>query len=203
MKRFAAISLCVAALTAFAAGDVLQQLGISKPDAAREVLNAISSGHVTFNDRTRGVLRAASPDARAAIVEQGLVWLKAYVASPQFVQSYEAWRNQFKPQPFSTEGATAAEIAADKAQFKQDLAQWNQEYPPAREMIKRRLREFLKESANVDYAAKLVRSGKQMKFANEQYENERSNEWKLCYRAGKPAVEKARAFVQAWVGEMK
>jgi hypothetical protein len=41
-----------------------------------------------------------------------------------------------------------------------------------------------------------------MKFVEGAYESKPGN-WKLCYRAGKPAVEAARAFAASWIKEIR
>jgi hypothetical protein len=79
------------------------------------------------------------------------------------------------------------------------MAQWQKEFPAdPRQLVKARLEQFLRDTAGVDYAATL--NGR--KFANAAYER-KPDEWKLAYRAGKEPTEKARAFAQAWLAEMK
>jgi hypothetical protein len=82
------------------------------------------------------------------------------------------------------------------------LRQWETEFPEdASPVLARRLKAFLEISADVDYAARLeLRNGK-MRFVDEAYEV-RSREWKLCYRAGKEAVDAARSAAAAWMQEM-
>ncbi|HEY0156590.1 MAG TPA: hypothetical protein VGF28_04795 [Thermoanaerobaculia bacterium] len=86
---------------------------------------------------------------------------------------------------------------------REELARWEAEYPAdPKALVKKRLTEFLRETEGVDYAAQLVNKGSRMRFANAAYEQQ-SSEWKLAYRAGKDATEKARAFAKAWLGELK
>jgi hypothetical protein len=82
------------------------------------------------------------------------------------------------------------------------LRQWETEFPEdASPVLARRLKAFLEISADVDYAARLeLRNGK-MRFVDEAYEV-RSREWKLCYRAGKEAVDAARSAAAAWMQEL-
>jgi hypothetical protein len=205
MKRFVVAVLLLSGVggSVFGAGDVLQQLGYRKDDAARDAVFAVSVGQFGIDDGAKKKLRAASPEMRAALVEQGLVWLKAYTQTPQFEQAYQEHRNDYKPEAPGTEGS-AEDIASAREYYNEQLAEWKQNYSATgREMVKRRLREFLQESANVDFNAKLVRRDNKMRFANEQYEDETSDEWKFCYRAGRLPVEKARAFAKTWLAEMK
>ena len=205
MKRvgIAVLLLSVMTWSVVGAGDVLQQLGYSKNDAMRDAVFSIAVGQFGMDDGAEKRLRAASPEMRAAMVEQGLIWLKAYTATPQFEKDYQAFRNDYKPEEPGTEGS-AEDIASAREYYNEQLGEWKQNYPATgREMVRRRLREFLQESADVDFNAKLVRKGNKMRFANEQYEDEKSGDWKLCYRAGKAPVEKARAFTKAWLAELE
>lgn len=91
----------------------------------------------------------------------------------------------------------------DKRQYEEQLRFWEEEYPADLcFLIKKRIREFMETSADVDYAAKLVKSGSKMRFADEAYE-EKPEEWKICFRAGKEATEAAREFASAWLAEME
>jgi flagellar biosynthesis GTPase FlhF len=68
-------------------------------------------------------------------------------------------------------------------------------------MIAARLKDFLALSADVNFDAKLVKSGGLMRFENEAFES-KPPEWKLCYRAGKEATAAARTFAQEWLKEL-
>lgn len=255
--------LAVLAFSVAGAGDVLQQLKVAKADASRNVVSSIVNGNVDFWG-VRNAFKAASPAARAALVDQVLVWTKAYVNSPQFAKDYAAYREEAKPQP-EEGGATSVDeelkarkakrqadleetkksIAAMPAQYRKDaeagykaavdamkqmdtpeyramerqqielemqdtinrnkeqLARWQQEYPAdPRVLVKKRLNEFLQRTSNVDYAAQLVNKNGKMRFTNAAYEG-KPDEWKLAYRAGKETTEKARAFAQGWLAELK
>ena len=66
------------------------------------------------------------------------------------------------------------------------------------EMIKKRLQEFLALSATVDFEARLNGTV----FANPEYES-KSDQWKMCYRAGKPVIDAAREEAEAWLKELQ
>jgi hypothetical protein len=79
---------------------------------------------------------------------------------------------------------------------------WEAEYPEApSRLIARRLQTFLDVSADVDFSAKLEPRNGRMRFVDPAYER-RSSEWKLCYRAGKAAVDAAREAATAWLLEL-
>lgn len=88
-------------------------------------------------------------------------------------------------------------------QYKEKVATWEKEYPAGdpKPLLKRRLKEFLDATANVDFAAKLVTKDDAMVFVNPAYEN-KDGRWKTAFRAGKDATEAARAFAQQWLKEL-
>lgn len=87
--------------------------------------------------------------------------------------------------------------------FAQELADFEEEYPANPDaMLKLRLKEFIKISKSVDFQAETTAKNGKNRFVNAQYEG-KSSEWKLCYRAGKPAVEAAVAFAELWLSELE
>jgi hypothetical protein len=97
----------------------------------------------------------------------------------------------------------AAQRADVMARHEEAVAEWNKRTPAdPKALIRDRIREFLETSANVDYGAKLVKRGSLMRFESEEYEA-RSSQWKLCFRAGKDAVDAARAFAEGWLAELE
>jgi hypothetical protein len=204
MKRigFAVLLLSVICGSAVGAGDIVQQLRISKEDAQRDIVFSFSVGQLG-HDKLKSAFKSASPEARVALTEQVLAWTKAYTQTPQFEKAYQEFRNDYKPEEPGTEGS-AEDLQYAREQYKEAVAEWKKEYPASgKDMVRRRLREFLTESADVDYNAKLVRRDGKMRFVNAKYEDEKSGEWKVCYRAGKEPVEKARAFAKAWLAELE
>lgn len=90
------------------------------------------------------------------------------------------------------------------AEYKTKVAAWETKYPAdPKAMIAMRLREFLTESATVDFTAKtaLSKEKKKYQFVNPEYE-QKPLQWKLMYRAGKPAVDAARAAAQEWLNAL-
>lgn len=257
MKRiqwFSSVAVvCAVAFGAVGAGDVFSQLGVQKSHVNDSIARSFLDGYVPVSE-VRAQLKAASPAARAAIVEQVLVATKAFTATPQFAKVYTEMRNERKPEAPQAASAAALiaqqkkdaqanvadvkklvaqapkadregleimleeaqrqlamfdsaeyremmeqQFAADQESYKEQLAQWNADLPAdPKAAVRKRLREFLETSKNVDYGAKL--NGR--RFANAAYEDQ-SSEWKLCYRAGKEPVEKARAFATQWLAELK
>ena len=97
--------------------------------------------------------------------------------------------------------AIAADAARlEDAELKGKLAVFEAEFPAdVTTLIARRLRHFLVTCNDVDYAARLETGpDKLQRFVNPAYER-RSVEWKMCFRAGKPAVDAARAAANDWL----
>lgn len=88
----------------------------------------------------------------------------------------------------------------DDEDHAQKLAVFNAEFPEdVNALIARRLRHFLLACSDVDFAARLEpHEGTKTRFVNPAYER-RSAEWKMCFRAGKPAVDAARAAADEWL----
>jgi len=98
----------------------------------------------------------------------------------------------------------ANEAESDKKDYQERLAKHEQEFPAdPRVAIASRLRQFLELSKDIPFDAKLVPAGGgKMKFADARYEA-KSDDWKLCYRAGKEPVEAARAFAADWLRQIE
>jgi hypothetical protein len=74
--------------------------------------------------------------------------------------------------------------------------------PDHRTLVAKRLRHFLEVSKDVDYDARLIDKGGVKVFADPAMEA-RPKEWKMCFRAGKPATDAARSFAQKWLSELE
>lgn len=98
-------------------------------------------------------------------------------------------------------------LDAEDQRYKEEHAKWEENYPvDFRGAIAKRVREFLALSATVDFGAKLVPCENSWQhhscFADPAYEA-KPDEWKRCYRAGKPAVDAARTFAATWLSELE
>lgn len=87
--------------------------------------------------------------------------------------------------------------------YNQQLQRWESDFPSNHQLfVKKRLKQFLDETRDIDYTAELTeRYGKKI-FVNPAYEH-KSNRWKMAFRAGKEVVEPTRAFVEQWLSEIK
>jgi hypothetical protein len=83
------------------------------------------------------------------------------------------------------------------------LKEFEKVYPEdPRALIASRLRRFLDVTKDVDYSARLVDKDKKRVFADAALEA-RPAEWKMSFRAGKPATDAARAFAEKWLADLK
>ena len=71
-----------------------------------------------------------------------------------------------------------------------------------RALVAARLRHFLDVTRDVNYAAQLVEKNKVRVFADAALEAKPA-EWKMSFRAGKPATDAARAFAEKWLADLK
>ena len=84
----------------------------------------------------------------------------------------------------------------------QAMQELDKMYPAdPRALVAMRLRRFLDVTKDVAYDAQLVEKNKIKVFADPAMEA-RPVEWKMAFRAGKPATDAARAFAQKWLNDL-
>jgi len=83
------------------------------------------------------------------------------------------------------------------------MKEFEKTYPAdPRALVAMRLRRFLEVTSDVNYGAQLVDRNKKKVFADPALEAKPA-EWKMAFRAGKPATDAARAFAQKWLADLK
>jgi hypothetical protein len=99
--------------------------------------------------------------------------------------------------------AASAAAQEEDAEIAKQIAVFNNEFPEdVNALMARRLRQFLLACGDVDFDAKLTEGPDDtLRFVNPAYER-RSAEWKMCFRAGKPAVTAARAVAEEWLNSL-
>lgn len=65
-------------------------------------------------------------------------------------------------------------------------------------LLRKRLQEFLQETANIPWDAKLEKKGRKMVFVDPELEK-KGFAWKARFRCGKEVVDAARSYAQAWL----
>jgi formate-dependent nitrite reductase cytochrome c552 subunit len=106
------------------------------------------------------------------------------------------------------ENALREERAAQARAHAAALKELEKVYPTdPRSLVAMRLRHFLDVTRDVDFEARLVETSsgngaKKWVFADAALEA-RPAEWKMAFRAGKPALETARAFALRWLADLE
>lgn len=135
---------------------------------------------------------AALPAEQRAAVEAGLAQAREAMAAMEKDPQMAQMQRQ----------ALEADRTQRQQEYDKALSDWEQRYPvDPKALIKQRLQEFLALSGTVDFAAATKADGNKVRFVNPEYERKPAN-WKLCFRAGKPAVDAARAFATSWEKEL-
>lgn len=243
--------------------DFFNHLGISKSDADSRIVKSILEG--SLNEYGLSKAKNVALGNRAAVANDLLSYVKKRLASPAFLQEYNALRERHKPKlivtktpdefhkeqiAYSKKSLAEAEDNAKKnkteslkelyakmvveaqAKLKQvenpnneiaknyrqrfaeyastdkeindgQLARWESKYPAnPNHFIKKRLEQFLQESADIDFDAETYTKGGTRYFTNRAYQS-KSHYWKMGFRAGKEVVTTARAFASQWISEIK
>ena len=91
-----------------------------------------------------------------------------------------------------------------KQQYQKQVEEWGKEFPAtSREMLRAWLTKFLEVSADIDFNAQLKDGlGTTKMFVNPDYEA-KSDQWKMCYRAGKETVQAGRAYAKSWLADLE
>ena len=83
------------------------------------------------------------------------------------------------------------------------IKEFEKAYPAdPRALVALRLRRFLDVTKDVDFNAQLAEKNKLRVFADPALEA-RPAEWKMSFRAGKPATDAARAFARKWLNDLQ
>jgi hypothetical protein len=149
---------------------------------------------------------------RAGFEEQVTAMRKLFdqITPEQRATLEEGWRDMRAQLTEMETGPRRAEL--EKAVRQQYVAQVRQRELAMQEMegvwptdhrvlIAGRLRHFLDVTKDVAYDAKLIEKDGRKMFADPANEA-RPKEWKMCFRAGKPATDAARAFAQKWLNDL-
>jgi hypothetical protein len=92
---------------------------------------------------------------------------------------------------------------SEKNMYAEDIKSWKEEFPPTvKELIHKRLVQFLEFTKDIDFNAKLVKRGSKMVFADPALEA-KDGYWKYCFRSGKETITAARQYAQQWLSGMQ
>jgi hypothetical protein len=199
MKNIGIIAFAIA-LMAATVTNVFQDLSFTEDEARENVLASFGGGFVNTSFEVVQKAKALPVELRVAGTRELIRFAKAYSQTSDFQKKYTKWRNERLGYKKKKLGIPNPMKMLDNAIDKQlNKGDDEKRYPSdAKELIKQRLNEFLDVSATVDFDAQL--NGRM--FANPTYEA-KSQQWKMCYRAGKQVVAAAREEAQAWLKEVE
>ena len=158
---------------------------------ADEVLAKQRAGFEQQVEQMRKLFDQITPEQRATL-EAGWKDMRRQLTEmetgPRRAELDQALREQY------------AALARERAVAMKELdAVWP---PDHRTLVANRLRHFLDVSKDVDYGARLIDKDGAKAFADPALEA-RPKEWKMCFRAGKPATDAARSFAQKWLSDLE
>jgi hypothetical protein len=177
--------------------NIFTQLGLETEEAESYILSNLLGGSTSFP--TSKVMVSLALNKRAEAVKEIGNYIKAYVQTPAFAKEYATTRADQKPEAPTGLYKNEENMAA----YKNDLRRWEAEYPGNfNELLKRKLKEFLQLTSDINYEAKLTPRWGKMVFADPALEV-KDPFWKACFRSGKTTVDAARAYAQQWLVELK
>ena len=198
MKRLGIVAFAIA-LMAATVTNVFEDLGFSEDDAKENVIASFGGGSINTTYEVVKSAKGLPTELKVSGTRQLIRFAKEYSKTSDFQKKYAKWRNErlgYRSRKVSLNPMKALDRAIDKQLNKGDD---EKRFPAdAKELIKQRLTEFLEVSATVDFDAQLNGS----MFANPTYEA-KSQQWKMCFRAGKAVVTAAREEAQTWLKELE
>ena len=115
-----AIAIALLASPVAADGDILAQLGITL-DAAKEAVGSVITAGIYNPGLPAQAFKLLPPAARAQAATAGVAWLKAYVASPDFMRQYLQVREHHKPEAPTYDATPEQELQKMDAEQKQQF----------------------------------------------------------------------------------
>lgn len=123
-------------------------------------------------------------------------------------QGFEAMRAQFTemekgPKRIELAGLLKEQRERQVAAHAAAMKQFEAVYPAdPLALVAMRLRAFLDTTKDIDFSAKLVARDKVQRFEDPALEA-KPRDWKMCFRAGRPATDAARQFAGKWLAELQ
>ena len=121
----------------------------------------------------------------------------------QLKQEREALKNTKHPMHNDYVSNLKDEEEENAGQQEMEAKFFDEKYPATvKELVKKRLREFLAFTADINFNAQLVQQGKFKVFADAALESKDAN-WKKCFRAGPETIGAARKYAQQWLVQLE
>ena len=181
------------------AADLWSRLGVTEARAKTEWVQAFARGNVSYYLAAKAVM-AAPPAARAALVVEGLGWLKGFVGSAEFKTAYAALRQERKPDAPVSKGTPEQQAKAQQDEQRKSMEEARKSFamlpPEARKEMEatlKQMEETLKKQAadpTMQALAKEMAAAGD-KDAQDQYKA-RLAEWEKDYPADGSALVASR-----------
>ncbi len=155
-----------------------------------EILAKQRAGFEAQVEQMRKLFDQITPEQRATL-EAGWTDMRAQLTEMETGPKRAAFEQALRDQ-------RASHVRQREVAMTQLDAVWPADH---RALIADRLRHFLEVSEDVAFDAQLVEKNGRRVFADPALEA-RGREWKMCFRAGKPATDAARAFAQKWLNDL-
>lgn len=164
-------------------GDVLQRLGLT-PAAAKESLLGPLSGATPYHEAAYRAFKALPAAARAEVVRAGLAWIKAYVASAEFQETYRRLREAERPAapgPGASADEQTRKMRADMekgiAEMKKNMAAMDAETRKAMEGAIREMRAQMEKMESGPQKEMLRQAAEASAAGNKKRHEEELGEW--------------------------
>jgi hypothetical protein len=181
-------------------GDALTQLNVDGKEANEYMFQAVKTSNVYFKTDLVDKARSLPVDVRVTCTRELVQLAKAYSQTDAFASDYKKFRNKQLYGKAKRFGMPSVSGLLNKAKDKVLNGDGGEQSYPGdpQEMVKKRLEEFMKGTAEVDFSAKTANG----EFIDEEYRR-KPGQWKMYYRAGKPVITAAREEVAAWLKELE
>jgi hypothetical protein len=203
MKQLLLAVAGIISISAGLLGSIYESLNISQDDAKKCLMTSIAEGYVSTPPDHSSLIydaRQLSSEVKVEGIRELIRLAKEYTATEDFKKDYAKWRKEkLNPGTKTKLGLPKFGKMLDNAvDNKMDKKQHDKDYPEdGIELVKKRLTDFLRISATVDFDAELNGNV----FVKPEYEK-KSPWWKMCFRAGKEVVQAGREDAQKWLDEL-
>jgi len=199
-------------------GTVVRELGdqirkyVNSPAFAEHYQEMRKSAQPAAPDDTEKKIRSRLAEIRHDIEEneKGLAQAKGdmrklYEGTIQMLRTEEkALKDQKDPQHEMFVSNLSGSINnLTPEQYNAAMKEFEKQYPSnVKDLVRKRLQEFLDLTKDMDFNAKLVTVGRVKKFADPKLEA-KDELWKRCFRSGEETITAARTYAAGWLKELK
>jgi len=155
-----------------------------------EILAKQRAGFEAQVEQMRKLFDQITPEQRATL-EEGWKDMRAQLTEMETGPKRAAFEKALRDR-------RAVYVGEREIAMKELEAVWPADH---RALVAARLRHFLDVSKDVVYDARLIEKDGTKTFADPALEA-KPKEWKMCFRAGKPSTDAARAFAQKWLNDL-